>query len=117
MEANNDHKFDGPPKLTKPLPIQQHAVNNNNNSNMMINQEAQAPSQQTPLDAAAQPIVEQEALNGQLEDVEAKDDNKDRDSDNNNKDNDINTMNWLNHETEGKKTTKKWNQGLFGSLP
>ena len=37
--------------------------------------------------------VHQEALNGQLEDVEANDDNKDRDSDNNNKDKDNNAIN------------------------
>ena len=64
---------------------------------MMLNQEQQAPLQQTPLDATAQPIVEKEALNGQLEDIEAKDDNKDRDSDNNNEGKDNSTVNWLNH--------------------
>ena len=84
---------------------------------MVRNQEPQAPPQQTPLVAATQPIVDQEALNGQLEDVGANDDNKDRDSDNNNEDNNNNTVNWLDHETEGKKTTRKWKQGLFGSLP
>ena len=62
---------------------------------MVLNQEPQAPPQQTPLDAAAQPIVEEQALNGQLEDVEARDDNEDPDSDNNDEDNDNNAMNWL----------------------
>ena len=112
METENDHEIDGPAEST-----QRHVVDDIDGGNMMLHKEPQAPHQQMLLDAAVQPIVEQEALNGRLEDIEVKDDNKDRDSDNNNKDNDINTMNWLNHETEGKKTTKKWNQGLFGSLP
>ena len=72
----------------------------------MLHQEPQAPPQQTPLDVAAQPIIEWEALNGQLENVEVKDDNKDPDSDNNDKGNNNNTVNWLNHRTEGEKTTK-----------
>jgi len=74
-----------------------HAVNNDNNDNMMLHQEPQVLPQQTPLNVAAQPIVEQEALNGQLEDVEVKDDNEYPNSDNNNKDNNSNTVNWLDH--------------------
>ena len=97
MEASNDHKIDGQPALTKPQPTKRHNNNDNNNVNMMMHKEPQAPHQQMPLDAAAQPIVEQEALNGRLEDIEVKDDNKDRDSDNNNKDKDNNAVNWLNH--------------------
>ena len=73
---------------------------------MKLHQEPQAPPQQTPLDVATQPIVEKESLNGQLEDVEVKDDNEDPHSDNNNKGNDNNTVNWLDHKTEGEKTAK-----------
>ena len=85
MEANNDHKIDGLPALTKlcsdkqnatitsnldynkpsPLPTQQHG-NNDNNNNMMLHQQPQAPHQQTPLDAEAQQIVQREALNDKL---------------------------------------------------
>ena len=83
---------------------------------MVRNQEPQAPPQQTPLVAATQPIVDQEALNGQLEDVGANDDNKDRDSDNNNKDDNNNAVNCPDHGTEGEKTTKNRKQGLFWSL-
>ena len=79
------------------IPTQRHAVENDDNGNMVRNQEPQAPPQQTPLVAATQPIVDQEALNGQLEDVGANDDNNDRDSDNNNEDKDNNAMNWLDH--------------------
>ena len=75
------------------------------------------PHQQMLLDAAAQPIGEQEALNGRLENIEAKDDNKDQDSDNNDKGDESNIVNWLDRRTEGEKTTRKWKQGLFGSYP
>ena len=73
---------------------------------MMLPQEPQAPPQQTMLDAVAQPIVEQEALNGQLEDVKAKDDNEDSDSDNNDEDDNNNAVNWLDSRREEEKTTK-----------
>ena len=69
-----------------------------------------------PLVAVTQPIVDQEALNGQLEDVGANDDNKDQDSDNNNKDDNNNAVNCPDHGTEGKKTTKQRKQGLFWSF-
>ena len=59
MEAKNDHEIDGPAEST-----QRHVVNDNNGGNMMLHQEPQAPPQQTPLDATAQPTLEEQALNG-----------------------------------------------------
>lgn len=70
MEANNDHKIDGPSAQTKPrwdkqnavatsnldnnkpspLPTQQH----DNNNNMVPHQQLQTPHQQTLLGAEAQ---------------------------------------------------------------
>ena len=108
--------MDYPPASTQPLTTQQHAVNNDNNGNMMLHQEPQTPPQETPLDAAAQPIVEQEALNCQLEDVEVKDDNKDPDSDNNDKADNNNSVDQLDHRTEGKKTPKDELRGQVEEL-
>ena len=116
MEASNDHKIDGQPASTKPQPTKRHNNDNDNDGNMMMHKGAQAPHQQTPLHAAAQHIVQQEALNGQLEDIEAKDDNKDPDSDNNDKNIYKNGVIWPSHGTEGKKTTTKQKQGLFWRL-
>ena len=100
VEASNDHEIDGWPASTKPHSTKQHNDNNNNN-NMMLHKEQQVPHQQMPLNAAAQHIVQQEALNDQLEDIEAKYDNKDPDSDINNEDNSNNAVNWPDHRIEG----------------
>ena len=62
MEAANNRKIDGQPASTKPQPTEQNNNDNNINNNMMMHKVPQAPHQQMPLDATAQPIVEQEAL-------------------------------------------------------
>ena len=55
-------------------------------------------------------------MNGQLEDVEVKDDNEDPDSDNNDKGNNNNTVNWLDYRTEGKNTTEDKLKGQIEEL-
>ena len=75
----------------------------------MLHKEPQAPPQQAPL-------IEEQALNGQLEDIEARDNHKDPDIDNNDKNNDNNAMNWLDRRTEGEKTTKDELKGQIEEL-
>ena len=89
METKNDHEINSPVESTQRL-----VVDDIDSSNIMLHQEQQAPPQQAPL-------VEEQALNDQLEDIETRDDNEDPDSDNNDGDNDNNTINWLNPRTEG----------------
>ena len=97
MEANNKHKIDGPPAPTNiprsgkqnstatsnsdnnelsSLPRQQH----NNNDNMALHQQPQAPHQWTPLVAEAkdnQPFLH-DSNSKDEENIEAKGDNKDQ---------------------------------------
>ena len=78
METKNDREINGTAESKKKRSYEEIATADN--GNMVRNQEPQAPPQQTPQVAATQPIVDEEALNGQLEDVGANDDNKDQDN-------------------------------------